>query len=369
MMECWLYFGMLHYVFGTQLDQSDFLLREDDQQYITTRHLQKYVENVEDWKKNERGARSVEIVNKVLENLYRYRPWIREKMSFAIRLASLALWNIAIKRDGPQPDPRRCGLWFLMPEETDQMVKEGWCPLDAQKCHYAGIQLDTQAYLLQLVHTKASWNNRTHESCKETECVADNIDESSYVTRHVHEDCSCSPFDADIKQLHTILQGGGIPLVKITPSGEHELGNQHYKLEVVKKRSGKPYVAISHVWADGLGNPRGNSLPHCQLEFLYKRAKLLLQDKEYIPYYDDKTYGPLHTGAVRFAHFAVNTARRGDNSVLVWIDTLCIPHRSDVRSLAIQRIRDVYNSGQCERSMFTTKLTSQLLGLWFLIRG
>ena len=29
------------------------------------------------------------------------------------------------------------------------------------------------------------------------------------------------------------------------------------------------YIAISHVWSDGLGNPNENSLPLCQPEFLY----------------------------------------------------------------------------------------------------
>jgi hypothetical protein len=238
-------------------------------------------------------------------------------MSFAIRLVTLALWNVVTKRDDPQTGSRASGLWFLTPEEAKEMVREGWCPLDAQKCNTAGIQLDTQAYLLQLVRTKASWNNRTHESCRKTECLPDNIDESSYMTRHIREDCGCSLLDANIEHLHTILRGGGIPLVTITPS-EDELGNQHYEIKIVKKGSSKPYVAISHIWADGLGNPRGNSLPHCQLEFLDKRARLL-QDKEYIPYSDDKTYGPLHTGVIRFTHSV--TSRRGGNSVLLWIDT------------------------------------------------
>jgi hypothetical protein len=31
LMHCSSYFGMLHYVFGDQLDQSDFLLREDEE--------------------------------------------------------------------------------------------------------------------------------------------------------------------------------------------------------------------------------------------------------------------------------------------------------------------------------------------------
>ncbi|KAL4773847.1 hypothetical protein BDW60DRAFT_221449 [Aspergillus nidulans var. acristatus] len=347
MMECWLYFGMLHYVFGGQLDQSDFILREKEgqQQYITTRYLHKYVENADDWKKNSCGARTVEIVHKVLDALPGYIRFIGEEMCLAIRLASLTLWNIAVKRDGPQPNPRLLGAWSLTSKELEKLrLFDGWCPLDAEKCCEAGIYLDTQAYLLQLRRTKPSWNNRTHESCKKTQCVADNIDESNYVTRHVQEDCSCSHIHADIEQLRTVLLDGGIPLAMITPCGEGKFGNQQYELKIVRKRTNKPYIAISHVWADGLGNPQGNSLPHCQLEFLYKQARRLLRDKEYIPGYDEKVYGSLYTGAARFAHFATNTARRGDNSVLVWIDTLCIPHQSDARSLAIQRIRDVYTS-------------------------
>ncbi|KAL5341878.1 hypothetical protein BJX70DRAFT_357318 [Aspergillus crustosus] len=348
-MESWLYFGMLHYVFGDTLDQSDFiLLREQDgkqMQCIMTAHLHKYVDDAELWKTDKRSERAVEIVHKVHEALQMYIPWIQEGVCLAIRLASLALWNVAVSRDGPQPEPPLLGAWSLGSIEADTMqLFKGWCPLDVQKCLAAGIHLDTQMYLLQLRRTKPSWNNRTHEACTQTQCVADNIDESNYVTRHVTESCSCSHIHADVEQLHAIPLEGGIPLVSITPSGEDEHGSPQYEIEVVKKRSSKPYVAISHVWADGLGNPEGNSLPHCQLELLYERTRRILRDKENIPGYEAKVYGPLYTGAVRFAHFAGNVARRKDSSVLVWIDTLCIPHRSDVRSLAIQRIRKVYTA-------------------------
>jgi hypothetical protein len=37
------------------------------------------------------------------------------------------------------------------------------------------------------------------------------------------------------------------------------------------------YVAISHVWADGLGNPFGNALPRCQLIGLQNLAKGVVQ--------------------------------------------------------------------------------------------
>ncbi|KAL5000899.1 hypothetical protein BDV10DRAFT_199819 [Aspergillus recurvatus] len=217
--EFWLYFGMLDHVLGGQLDQSDFLLRgeEGQEQYITTKHLQKHVGNAKDWKKNGLAARSVDIVKK--------------------------------------GQPGYVRVWMpLRVNETEQMVRDGWCALDAEKCRSAGVEVDTGAYLLQL----------THESCTKTECVADN--------------------------------DGGIPLVMITLCGEDESRNQRFEIEVAKKRTGRPYIAIFHVWADGLGNPQGNTLPH---------------------------------------------SRRGDNSVLAWIDTMFIPIEPEVRSLTIQRMRSV----------------------------
>lgn len=134
----------------------------------------------------------------------------------------------------------------------------------------------------------------------------------------------------------------------LTPGGEDKLGNQDFKVDIVSKRVGKQYLAISHVWSDGLGNTEGNSLPNCQLRLLYEEARRVLTGGEYVPRYEGGPFATLHTSAARLAHFAGSqTLRRGD-SVLLWIDTLCIPHQPDVRSLAIQHIREVYEDGQCE---------------------
>ncbi|KGO43967.1 Heterokaryon incompatibility [Penicillium expansum] len=342
----WLYFGMLHYVFGDKLDQSDFLLcrEEGPQQYITTKHLHKYIDDAKEWKKKKLGERAVDIVKKVCEQLSVYgNYYVQDDMSLAIRLVCYVLWDIAVKRDGPQTQTSHVRLWMFTGEnETKRMVAEGWCPLDAAKCRVAGGGVDTPAYLLQLMRVKAEWNTITHESCTNTECVANNVDESDYVTRHVQEDCTCSHLQSNVEQLHTILRDGGVPLLMITPSGEDKLGDQTFKIEIVRKRVGKQYLAISHVWSDGLGNTQGNSLPHCQLKLLYEEARRVLTGGEYVPRYEGGPFGPLHTGAARLAHFAGSQALRRDDSVLLWIDTLCIPHQPDVRSLAIQRIREVY---------------------------
>jgi len=45
------------------------------------------------------------------------------------------------------------------------------------------------------------------------------------------------------------------------------------ELEIDTSRVG--YVAISHVWADGLGNPHRNSLPFCQVANLQDQVNSL----------------------------------------------------------------------------------------------
>ena len=341
--ECWLYFGMLHYIFGRELDQSDFLLRDKEEYrtYITTRHLDKYIGSTKDWKKKKLGKRTIEIVKLVCEQLYtpRIASCVRGDMGFLIRVACASLWDVAVRRDGPQVEDRyvrRCkvaGNW-----EYQWMLREGWCPLEVEKARMVGSLL-TQAYLIQL--PRPGLSPETHKPCVKTECVANNIDESQYVTRHRYNSCDCPHVQMEIKDLHTILQDGGVPLVQLEPDSEGNL-----TFAVVKKSPGKRYVAISHVWSDGLGNTEGNSLPKCQLQLLHEKASLLLNDIEYVPQYEG-VYGPLHTGTARLAHLAGKSLKMGKpDSVLIWIDTLCIPHQHDVRKLAIQRIRQVYLDGE-----------------------
>ena len=78
----------------------------------------------------------------------------------------------------------------------------------------------------------------------------------------------------------------------------------------------RPYVAISHVWADGLGNLSENAMPACQLAFLQR---------------------------------AVNEANGTQSSLVTpfWIDTLCVPVNDDIaRRVAINRMASVYHDAE-----------------------
>ena len=91
--------------------------------------------------------------------------------------------------------------------------------------------------------------------------------------------------------------------------------------EVKKYEPGAVYFAFSHVWADGLGNTRRNSLPLCQLFTL--RARLFRLVEHYVERYW--------------------TSPKRPERIAFWIDTLCIPLTPNViRKKAIMKMQDVY---------------------------
>lgn len=58
---------------------------------------------------------------------------------------------------------------------------------------------------------------------------------------------------------------------------EVEESTAELKIELVESTDDTCYVALSHVWADGLGNPFGNALPKCQLLGLQTLAREVLR--------------------------------------------------------------------------------------------
>jgi len=140
------------------------------------------------------------------------------------------------------------------------------------------------------------WIN--HSKCSDSQCIANHIQETTYQNRHVTQNCSCkSVHIAGIhkEKLLSIVRRGGVPLIKIQKVSPDDI-----ELQVIEHRPRIPYVAISHVWSDGLGNPYNNALPFCQLKKLHE----LLEQHPSDRIFPMKGY--------RFP-------------TLFWIDTLCIP--------------------------------------------
>lgn len=143
----------------------------------------------------------------------------------------------------------------------------------------------------------------SHARCTELACCAYNVDEDSYVPRH-NRACdgqTCSLVKVTSSGVSSIIEDDfGIPLLScsINPSG-------CIQLELVRAEPHREYIAISHVWSGGLGNPNQNGLPECSVRNIFhlvRRLQRLISKRKSM------------------------VSRIGsENEVLFWMDTFCIP--------------------------------------------
>lgn len=111
-----------------------------------------------------------------------------------------------------------------------------------------------------------------HALCDSTSnCIAHNVDMRNYKSRHVDAACTCVSVAVSDEQLLAINDQHEVPLVSI--ESQSDLRNDRPILNLQKRSTGSKYIAISHIWFDGLGNPEANALPSCQLRRLAERLR------------------------------------------------------------------------------------------------
>jgi hypothetical protein len=119
-----------------------------------------------------------------------------------------------------------------------------------------------------------------------------------------------------------LVDEGKIPLVCIKRDS-----NGRISLKAKEAKHNDKYVAISHVWSDGIGNKIRNGLPRCQLERIYKYISELLR---------------MSAGIDNINSLMRQEKNSYFKTKLFWIDTLCIPLAEDLKKSAINTIPTVY---------------------------
>lgn len=147
-----------------------------------------------------------------------------------------------------------------------------------------------------------------HSVCTTSKCLAFQLRESSYRTAHTTNCIGCRELVIKPTDLTAVLESGDEntnPRIRITISDRDEV-----EISVVEEGS---YVAISHVWSDGMGHPPGvNSLPECQI----RRLRFLIQ-------------------------------QTGLEEPIVWIDSLCVPaNPGPVKQKALAGMANVYRGAK-----------------------
>lgn len=196
----------------------------------------------------------------------------------------------------------------------ERLLEAGWCLSDIHRLTRGPLVLGK--YFASFL--KRSVSGTGHRTCTSVRCIANNIDESTYRIRHSCLRRDCKFIGPLMQELSTLIECGDIPIIAA------ELDDASVRLSVAKYLPGLKYVAISHVWSDGLGNPRENTLPTCELQNTVGLIRRIYKTSI------DGLETPI------FPHRA---------GVYFWMDTLCVPVSNVYRNLrkkAIQQMRLVY---------------------------
>ncbi|OJD36942.1 het domain protein [Diplodia corticola] len=389
-LECWLYFGVLHAVFGSGVVRHDDFLRydaADGRQYLTTANLWRYVDAAlagsafgpggkkTKTKTNSDGASPPAPAPALLGPSCTQSDWeaienqlgemlllhgrspatslLRPAMAFAIRVLHATLFLLVRETLGlrhfravllPQAASRDAWADARMREQL------GWCPSEVA-CFSNFRSVLPQAYALQLGERRRGRTTRAgveagaaggHARCTAARCVVDQVVPGTYVTGHYEGGCRCGFVGVPVEEVKAVLRKGGIPIVRVRRGGEGEGQGGPLVLEVGAHRPGRNYVAVSHVWKDGMGNEEANALPECHLVRLKAMAARLLWERANVPGAWDNPVSALHVSGRHLLHAAMSLAHTPEQDTWFWMDTLCVPLDEETKKMAIRGMKKVY---------------------------
>ena len=344
-LQNWLFFGLLKEVLGDLYRHEDFVTAvldcEIEKTIVTTANL---LSRLEAWEANikteteQHGRSLMEVYQHVARCLNLTQVCLNANPAFdndlKFHLASVAetvgyaaskACNVAWT-----DDPRRS----LIPIDWSGTVSDHFrrslllerstcCPSQMEMLSTEFKSPQVLAFIASCFHD--DFAHTYHSSCDEHGCQAGDLMipgqvTRRQVTRHVSDSCGCGFLHIDEKDLVDCLEKGCLPLLKLKE--DNNLGEM--SIEIVSSTNAMSYVALSHVWADGLGNYTATALPRCQLS----RLKGLIDNLnlEYL-----KTLPP---------------SDRPENApeMLLWCDTLCCPVVSpEGKKLALRQMYRTYD--------------------------
>lgn len=160
---------------------------------------------------------------------------------------------------------------------------------------------------------------KDHSRCQiSTTCQAHQMNTKTYQTQHVAGCPGCEEHGLSSKAISAVLvpEKIFIPLITVDFRRPH-CPVEILAADITQVERALPYVAISHVWSDGKGNPQRNFLPACQLQRIQDCVNALYpSDAHPMPF---------------------------------WMDTLCVPVGRKfwaIRNIALNRVKAIYKCAE-----------------------
>lgn len=372
--QSWLYFGLLSEVLGKFVRWQEFVTWNQEKRPIIT--LQKFMLSgeLEIWRKSIDNLSEIDRIKRISEIescLIQAQQVTKEEcvetfpkaigapflehVLLSIRTLGIIFdsyldrfWRQDRKTMESLVDGRAWGIGKLI---KDRMLRDkivlgpSWCRNDF---HRLSQRLPATAmYYLSTLSKPAfgligdgfSEASEAHNECSEAHCVAENIDEKSYKPAHMPGCDGCLEIGPNTDEIESAIVHGFTPVVRLSKGSSD--GTWHVVVSNFRspgdgplvEENLAPYVAISHVWAHGMGNVKRNTLPLCRVQYLSKAARDAWNPIQLFPELSQIESDTLDFG---------KTIHSFSSMGFFWIDTLCVPRTDDLRKLAISRLAQIY---------------------------
>jgi Heterokaryon incompatibility protein (HET) len=350
-LQTWLFFGLLHEMLGDSYCERDFIVQDPnspESKFLSTVNLLPKLELVwgnlshsqigQPQTSAPRRPKGMVEISKEDEKVHydhirsclrlcsiicaEAHPDFDRRIKYCISSVCELVAHAAMRAFNRWDDMQLWASRFYENETKEQMLRAGWCRSDVARAIDKFSSMQT-FHLLSRIDKREIL--RDHQGCTLEKCTSYQIKLDEYHTRHWRPDCNCDDISPDFEAIRDALEAKTLPLLKIVETDGEIVG---LDIEVVRSTPETPYIAISHVWADGLGNPKHNSLPKCQLSYIRRRA-----------------------ANISTSHSSLMTNLRAGGSenppLLIWLDTLCCPiEPAQLKTLALNQMRSTYAGAQ-----------------------
>jgi hypothetical protein len=315
--QTWLFFGLIHEMFGPVIDISGFTMDNGSEKRISTallaEHCNEWLQKVDRADDRQRAnADHVElhepyVLAEILDQRTYLQAFITKKNLDRLHKSIAFAWKLSHQLDEAIQcewfsDSRKilvsikllvealracldhavdlfqplwtccCLLASELPEVliykrlpnhpsvflTSYLVEKGWCPFRLSAISSTS---PTQSlYMLTAFESEALIGNKhgkcTIQACREDNSPNNGVEHASSCADHG----SCRLIQVPVEKLVEIYNSDAVPVLSCArgPSGTLDV-------EVVSSAEHPDFDAISHVWSDGLKNDAANALFECQL--------------------------------------------------------------------------------------------------------
>ena len=338
--QTWLFFGLIHEILGSLCVPEDLIYTcEDHCGYTKAVSTSKVIPALEEWVarvqtgKVEPSVTYAHIAQCLcLTHAALSIPAVRSHFDPTLQLSLASLGqtftyaaNAAFGITNINKDNKCPSTWCMLIDDgywKERLLAHGWCMTEVKLMLDNAMSLQTLHFIANLDKTDAGQN---HQACNTQQCMIYQNNLGTYRTQHVNKDCHCPELFIDQEALHDILRTKALPLIRVRPSQNLEA----LSIDVVASQPTSRFVALSHVWADGLGNPYANALPRCQLLNIGKLIQGLDMNFSARNAQDD--------------HVKDRDSRERKEELLLWCDTLCCPIQPKAaKDLALEYMQPTY---------------------------